>query len=265
MALRHRSSIFASLGIALCVAADTGHAQSRTVTITEADCARLVKHMPAPDVAYDGGRDVYGRAVAPADLDGGAQITLPETYAFEVRIRPLDFGRRRQVAAQRAALAERLAANSATAARLAGEAADLAARESAIQGEFEAGAQAIIDQTGGPNETDPGQLATRTALLAALETNTVASPDSIGLQQAISNNRSAQALNAQDANRLEIEGAALDREQALVDQRVFDETSMSVGTVTLDLDGRVYFDGRPLTGTEQAELAAACQRVMGRR
>ena len=105
-------------------------------------------------------------------------------------------------------------------------------------------------------------LATRTALLAGLETNTVASQEFIDLQQDITANQQAQALNAQDANELQVDAAALDRDQALIDRRGLNATTMDIGTVTLDLDGRVYFNGQPLTGEEQAELAAKCQRIL---
>ena len=237
-------------------------AQSRTVVITKADCDRLVKHVPAPDVTYQAGTDVYGRRVAPADLNGGAQIDLPETYSFVVKIQPVAFAERRRIANERAALAEQIANNSAEAAQLAGEAAALADRESAIQNEFEAGVEIIVNNTGGPNETDPAVLAARTALLAALETNTIASQEFIDLQQDITANQQAQALNAQDANELQVDAAALDRDQALIDRRGLNETTMDIGTVTLDLDGRVYFNGQPLTGEEQAELAAKCQRIL---
>ena len=37
-------------------AAEPAWAQTRTVTITEADCSRLVEHRPDPGVAYQAGR-----------------------------------------------------------------------------------------------------------------------------------------------------------------------------------------------------------------
>ena len=57
-----------------------------TVAITRADCARLVAHVPGPDVAYEPGVDVYGREVAPADLDGAPRIELPETILIDIEI-----------------------------------------------------------------------------------------------------------------------------------------------------------------------------------
>jgi len=56
------------------------------VTISKADCDRLVKHEPAPDVAYRPGVDVNGRPVAPADLDGGVQIAVPETIYIPIEV-----------------------------------------------------------------------------------------------------------------------------------------------------------------------------------
>jgi len=46
--------------------------------LAAADCAQLVRHVPAPDVAYRPGVDVHGRPVAPADLDA-AEVTIPDT------------------------------------------------------------------------------------------------------------------------------------------------------------------------------------------
>ena len=64
------------------------------MTITRADCARLVEHVPASDVAYQPGVDAYGRAVVPADLNGGlnggARIQVPETLHIPIEIDLLD-------------------------------------------------------------------------------------------------------------------------------------------------------------------------------
>jgi len=63
-------------------------AQSRdaTLRVTRADCARLVRHAPAPDVAYRSGVDVQGRPVAPADLPGTPRIALPEEFEIEITV-----------------------------------------------------------------------------------------------------------------------------------------------------------------------------------
>ena len=61
------------------------------VKISRQDCQYLVQHQPAPDVAYQPGVDVHGRAVAPADLGGGSQIQLPETIYIPIEV---NLGRR---------------------------------------------------------------------------------------------------------------------------------------------------------------------------
>ena len=56
--------------------------------ITERDCRALVAHRPNDDVAYQPGRDVHGRPVAPADLPGNPSfpgldtITIPLTLSL---------------------------------------------------------------------------------------------------------------------------------------------------------------------------------------
>src|SRR5260221_972731 len=54
------------------------------VAITREDCQYLVRHHPAPDVAYQPGVDVHGNAVAPADLNGGSPIKLAETLYIPI-------------------------------------------------------------------------------------------------------------------------------------------------------------------------------------
>ena len=65
-------------------------ARAEIIVIGHDDCARLVPHEPAADVAYQPGVDVHGKAVAPADLPGSVQVDLPEIYVFDLVIRPLD-------------------------------------------------------------------------------------------------------------------------------------------------------------------------------
>lgn len=76
------------LGLA-CVGAPA-HAQ--TITVTGSDCARLVQHQPAPDVAYRPGVDVRGRPVASADLNPTPQIRVPETITFDIAVDLRRFG-----------------------------------------------------------------------------------------------------------------------------------------------------------------------------
>lgn len=59
---------------------------AETVTISTADCRRLVAHTPAADVTYKGGVDVRGKTVAPADLPGSATIDLPEFIEIPITV-----------------------------------------------------------------------------------------------------------------------------------------------------------------------------------
>ncbi len=72
------------------LSSETAAAQTTRVEISRADCQRLVRHQPQADVAYQAGQDVYGRPVAPADLDGGFQLDLPERFTFDLEFQPLD-------------------------------------------------------------------------------------------------------------------------------------------------------------------------------
>jgi hypothetical protein len=94
--MRPSLAILIRFPIPLFVAALLAAAQARAdgeqaeVTITRDDCARLVEHVPAPDVAYRPGVDAYGREVVPADLNGAAPIEAPETLHIPIEIDLLD-------------------------------------------------------------------------------------------------------------------------------------------------------------------------------
>lgn len=254
---------FALLAACLCVQAETGLAEPARVTVTRADCQRLVQHIPDAGVAYQPGVDVGGRPVAPADLGGGIDLGLPETYSFDVDIQPIAFAQRRQIAADRAALARDLADNELLGQGLADEAAALANREATIQGSFEAAAAAIIAATGGAGQTNAAVLANRTAQLEALRTNTLASPAYLDLQEDLARNRQARAVNEADAAALAEAAALLDAEAAGITARGLDATTMTVGRVTINVaTGEASFNGRPLQNAEQAALAAKCRQVL---
>ncbi len=78
--------LLAAAPAAALAAAPAAAHEKATVSITRADCARLVAHVPGPDVAYQPGVDVYGREVAPADLGGAPRIELPETILIGIEI-----------------------------------------------------------------------------------------------------------------------------------------------------------------------------------
>ena len=60
------------------------------VQITKKDCARVVEHVPADDVAYRAGVDAHGRAVKPADLPGSTlKVPVPDVLEFDIAFNPL--------------------------------------------------------------------------------------------------------------------------------------------------------------------------------
>ncbi len=75
------------LAALLAVSQARAHEEGKAeVTISRADCARLVDHVPAPGVAYQPGVDAYGREVAGAELNSGVEIQAPETLHIPIEI-----------------------------------------------------------------------------------------------------------------------------------------------------------------------------------
>ena len=54
------------------------------VTMTATDCRRLVRHHGQQEADYKPGVDVYGRKVAPADVEGTPRINIPEEITFDL-------------------------------------------------------------------------------------------------------------------------------------------------------------------------------------
>ena len=61
-------------------------AQAPYLTLSKSDCARLARHYPADDVTFQPGRDVRGKPVAPADLDGGDGLILPDAVIIPIEV-----------------------------------------------------------------------------------------------------------------------------------------------------------------------------------
>lgn len=86
----------AGLGTALAADVDATDDGPLRITITPLDCPAIdqgVTYRQPPGVAYEPGVDVYGRAVAPADVGGGYRMDLPEEISFYIG---LDLGGRLQ-------------------------------------------------------------------------------------------------------------------------------------------------------------------------
>ncbi|MEQ8357784.1 MAG: hypothetical protein RH942_19795 [Kiloniellaceae bacterium] len=84
--MKHRTFAILSLTAGLLAAAAPAVAQTGYLTISKADCARLAIHHSAADVAFQPGRDVRGRPVAPADFDGGSGLILPEAVVIPIEV-----------------------------------------------------------------------------------------------------------------------------------------------------------------------------------
>ncbi len=77
---------FATSWAALAVE-ETHSLGGQTVTVSYADCLKLVKHVPSADVEYKPGVDVRGRAVAPADIAGGYSVVPPKNFTVDITVR----------------------------------------------------------------------------------------------------------------------------------------------------------------------------------
>jgi len=80
------------LCLVACLVFVAAPAWAQKMTITGVDCSKLVRHQPAPDVAYKPGVDVKGRKVAPADINDAPQIKVPETITFDAAVDLRRFG-----------------------------------------------------------------------------------------------------------------------------------------------------------------------------
>ncbi len=49
-------------------------------------CRALTKHVPQSDFAYESGMDVYGKPVAPADLQDSPHMILPDTIKIPLTL-----------------------------------------------------------------------------------------------------------------------------------------------------------------------------------
>ncbi len=271
------------------------HARAQTepirIVITKVDCSRLVRHQPAPDVAYQAGVDARGRAVVPADIPGsGADAIphlLPEVLEFPLTINPVAYGARNQAQRDKAAASEGLADTQAgkTAAQaqiaeltdrknaLAADAATLGAQKAALEADYAAAAsrlaalQAEVDGGTRPrydrdyvhakDAVVPKQQAVgaKQAEIDANTANLAAATNAIAAQQAI-----VDTAPGKDA-RYAADKEAAEAKLARISAKGLDSTTMAVGTVRYDMaKGTFTLNGQPLGSAEQEELARACQK-----
>jgi hypothetical protein len=60
-------------------------AQSSRVEISKKDCQRIMRRHAKLDPTYRSGVNVRGKRVAPADLNGGSRLNIPDTISFDVK------------------------------------------------------------------------------------------------------------------------------------------------------------------------------------
>jgi hypothetical protein len=56
------------------------------IAVSRKDCEQLVRHEPSADATYQPGVDVHGNPVAPADLNGGSQLKLPDVIYIPIEV-----------------------------------------------------------------------------------------------------------------------------------------------------------------------------------
>lgn len=56
------------------------------VAVTRRDCDRMTEYQQPPGVEYQAGVNAHGEPVAPADLNGGYDIKLPETIVIPIEL-----------------------------------------------------------------------------------------------------------------------------------------------------------------------------------
>jgi hypothetical protein len=93
-----------ALVLAIMLAGGPASADSiESITVTAQACKRIVEHVPAKDVEYKPGVSVRGKAVVPADLNGGSRNLVPDEITINIGVDLADrLGRARAKAAGQA-------------------------------------------------------------------------------------------------------------------------------------------------------------------
>jgi len=77
-------SLFGSAGFLMATALVSSAGNAQSITISEADCASLTRHVAEADVAFRPGVDLDGKPVAPADLNGAPPLSVPEEFSIPI-------------------------------------------------------------------------------------------------------------------------------------------------------------------------------------
>ncbi|MBF0267636.1 MAG: hypothetical protein HQL44_03480 [Alphaproteobacteria bacterium] len=247
-----------------------------TVRISRQDCSRLIHHAPSADVAYKPGVDVKGRAVAPADLDGGANNIklLPEVLEFNVSINPVDYQARNALAKQKADTQKAIVANQqakataeaqvtaltaqkatavASGVTLAADLAPLQAVLTPLQAQVDAGTRRPT------NQEYQSALTAVTAKQAQITANTATQTSltsQIATQQAI-----VDAAPATETSLTQTQ-TTVEAKQSALSAKGLDGTSMTAAAIKYDIaKNKFLINGQPLASPDMEALAEACAKA----
>ncbi len=251
--MRRRAPRFIALPLALLLAAPAFAAE---VVVSARDCADLVRHRPAPGVAYRPGVDVHGRSVVGADLNGGyAHIKPPAELSFDIKVPLRNFlggpaaDAQAATAAVAAADSAATAAGAADAAATSAEAAAAAPPANTASAAAAASARVNADAATAAVSAADKSAAASLAAAAALQA-AAADPGNAPLAAAAAaaNTTAGAATAASTATAKEYRRAA--RTGQYVGEAV-------IGRVTVR-GHEVYYNGRLLGDPHRAAIAAAC-------
>ncbi len=249
---------FLCAGLCAGLCAESG-AQAETVTTTRADCANLVQHIPAPDVAYQSGKDAYGRPVVPADLGGGSDIKAPDTISFDVQINLRNFQGGPKADAQSASAAVTASNKAASAASLASIAASTAETAAAADPGNAALAAAAAQTRAAATAANAAVTAGDKSAAASQAANAAAAASSLAPSDpdlaSAAHDLGTAAQDASSANnQLNTQFQNSERIGQYLGQPV-------VGHITVTND-QVYFNGKPLMDPDQAAIAEGCRKAL---
>lgn len=281
----------ASVSVWAGLAGSSARAEELRIEITKPDCARLVRHVPGADVAFQPGVGGGGRRVAPADLPGSGGDAmgnlLPEVMEIPIVVTPYGWAER-QVATKEKAAAETGLAASYTAktqaqadipglnqrkatleatkttlvgelGTLTGEKNDLAHQVGLLKTDVDAGTRKWFD----PDYRSQTQaLAAKQAEVDAKHRQVDANAAELAANAAsiVQRQSAIDAAPARDA-KLAAQRSAAEGALSGNSARGLDDSKTTLGVVRYDtLKGTFTFNGRPLGQAETQGLAEACAR-----
>lgn len=279
---------FLPLSAVICLSASVSLAQGAAgssgpmvITISKLDCSRVIRHTPAPDVAYKPGVDVHGKPVVSADTDPGreafAKKVLPEVLEIPITINPLTYNKAKAANKNKAAAATAVANNTTaiTNAKAQGTALNsqlstLNSQKTTLTTTYNSDTAALIANTGGAGATDPGLLRVRAARQQAIDSAYNSKLSTINSQ--ITTVNTAITANTATVSNLQAQDTTLRQQYADTNMATegtlaglsgkgLDSTTMKVGVVKYDIARNTFtFNDEPMLSEDQRALAEACAK-----